>query len=45
MNDSHITLVRALLLPSAMTLAGRWNWYLPGWAARLARLPGPVRAG
>jgi putative drug exporter of the RND superfamily len=29
-----ITLVRGLLLPSTMALAGRWNWYLPGWAAR-----------
>ena len=34
-----ITLVRALLLPAAMTLAGRWNWYLPGWTARLLRVP------
>jgi RND superfamily putative drug exporter len=24
------TLVRAVLLPSAMTLLGDWNWYLPG---------------
>jgi RND superfamily putative drug exporter len=38
-----ITVVRALLLPSAMTLAGSWNWYLPAWAARLARLPAPAR--
>ena len=29
-----ITLVRGLLLPSMMALAGRWNWYLPRWAAR-----------
>jgi RND superfamily putative drug exporter len=29
-----ITLVRGLLLPSTMALAGRWNWYLPRWAAR-----------
>ena len=27
-----ITLVRGLLLPSTMALAGRWNWYLPRWA-------------
>jgi len=33
-----ITLVRGLLLPSTMALAGRWNWYLPGWAARALRL-------
>ncbi len=30
-----ITLVRGLLLPSTMALAGRWNWYLPRWAARM----------
>ncbi|HVZ22622.1 MAG TPA: MMPL family transporter, partial [Vicinamibacterales bacterium] len=33
-----ITLVRGLLLPAAMALAGRWNWYLPAWAARAVRL-------
>ncbi len=27
-----ITLVRGLLLPSTMAIAGRWNWYLPRWA-------------
>lgn len=30
------TIVRAVLLPSAMTLLGEWNWYLPSWR-RLAR--------
>jgi len=29
-----ITLVRGFLLPSTMALVGRWNWYLPRWAAR-----------
>jgi uncharacterized membrane protein YdfJ with MMPL/SSD domain len=29
-----ISLVRGLLLPSTMALAGSWNWYLPRWAAR-----------
>jgi len=24
-----------------MTLLGRWNWYLPGWLAVLARRPSP----
>jgi uncharacterized membrane protein YdfJ with MMPL/SSD domain len=24
------TLVRAVLLPCAMTLLGKWNWYMPG---------------
>ena len=33
-----ITLVRGLLLPSAMALAGRWNWYLPAWTARALRV-------
>jgi RND superfamily putative drug exporter len=25
------TLVRTVLLPSTMSLLGRWNWYLPPW--------------
>ncbi len=25
------TIIRAVLLPSAMKLLGRWNWYLPRW--------------
>ena len=29
------TLVRALLVPAFMRLAGRWNWWAPGWMARL----------
>jgi len=33
-----ITLVRGLLLPSTMALVGRWNWYLPAWAARILRV-------
>jgi len=33
-----ITLVRGLLLPSSMALAGRWNWYLPRWIARALRV-------
>jgi len=33
-----ITLIRGLLLPSTMALAGRWNWYLPAWTARALRL-------
>jgi hypothetical protein len=31
------TIVRAVLLPSAMTLLGDWNWYLPRWLECLAR--------
>jgi len=34
------TLVRLALVPSVMTLAGRWNWWLPGPLARFARGPG-----
>ena len=38
-----ITIVRALLLPSAMALFGRWNWWLPGKVARVARVePSPL---
>jgi RND superfamily putative drug exporter len=32
------TLVRSVLLPSAMRLLGRWNWYLPRWLTWLPRL-------
>jgi RND superfamily putative drug exporter len=28
------TLVRALLVPSLVSLLGRWNWWLPDWLAR-----------
>lgn len=30
------TIIRGLLLPSAMVLLGRWNWWLPEPVARLA---------
>jgi uncharacterized membrane protein YdfJ with MMPL/SSD domain len=33
------TVVRALLVPSLMALFGRWNWWLPERAAKLARVP------
>jgi RND superfamily putative drug exporter len=32
------TVIRSVLLPSAMTLLGRWNWYLPRWLEWLPRL-------
>jgi RND superfamily putative drug exporter len=32
------TIVRSILLPSAMKLLGRWNWYLPSWLSWLPRL-------
>jgi RND superfamily putative drug exporter len=31
------TVIRALLVPALMTLMGRWNWWLPDWAARVLR--------
>jgi len=33
-----VTIVRALLLPSAMALFGRWNWWLPQRVARVFRV-------
>jgi uncharacterized membrane protein YdfJ with MMPL/SSD domain len=49
------TIVRAVLLPSAMKLLGDWNWYLPRWLEWLPRLehepeaprsvPAPAPAG
>ena len=29
------TLVRLVLVPAAMELLGRWNWYLPAWLDRI----------
>jgi RND superfamily putative drug exporter len=38
-----VTIVRALLVPSAMALFGRWNWWLPDRVARVARVrPSPL---
>jgi uncharacterized membrane protein YdfJ with MMPL/SSD domain len=38
-----VTIVRALLVPSAMKLFGRWNWWLPDNVARLVRVePSPL---
>jgi RND superfamily putative drug exporter len=31
--------VRMLLLPALVSLFGKWNWWMPTWAARLLRLP------
>jgi uncharacterized membrane protein YdfJ with MMPL/SSD domain len=28
------TLVRCMLVPALVSLMGRWNWWLPAWAAR-----------
>jgi RND superfamily putative drug exporter len=32
------TIIRSLVLPSAMKLLGDWNWYLPSWLQWLPRL-------
>ncbi|RZQ61578.1 MMPL family transporter [Amycolatopsis suaedae] len=32
------TLIRSVLLPATVAMLGRWNWWLPGWAARILRL-------
>jgi RND superfamily putative drug exporter len=38
-----VTIVRALLVPSAMKLFGRWNWWLPENVARVFRVkPSPL---
>jgi hypothetical protein len=33
------TLVRGVLLPAAMKLLGKWNWYLPKWLEWLPKGP------
>jgi uncharacterized membrane protein YdfJ with MMPL/SSD domain len=38
------TIVRAVLLPSAMKLLGEWNWYLPSWLEWLPSLSAEGRA-
>jgi RND superfamily putative drug exporter len=38
-----VTIVRALLVPSAMKLFGRWNWWMPEGLARIIRVePSPL---
>jgi putative drug exporter of the RND superfamily len=32
------TVIRALLVPSIMHVAGDWNWWLPEWAGKLLRI-------
>jgi RND superfamily putative drug exporter len=32
------TIIRSVVLPSAMKLLGEWNWYLPRWLTWLPRL-------
>jgi RND superfamily putative drug exporter len=38
------TVVRALLVPAAVAVFGRWNWWLPPGLARLLRVA-PAAAG
>jgi RND superfamily putative drug exporter len=33
------TILRALLVPALVALLGRWNWWLPPFAARVLRVP------
>jgi RND superfamily putative drug exporter len=38
-----VTIVRVLLVPSAMKLFGKWNWWLPEGLARIVRVePSPL---
>jgi putative drug exporter of the RND superfamily len=38
-----VTIIRALLVPSAMALFGRWNWWLPEGVAKVVRVkPSPL---
>ena len=38
-----------MLLPAFVAVVGRWNWWMPVWAARLLRVepywPAPERRG
>ena len=37
------TIIRGVLAPAVVALFGRWNWWLPTWAARLLRVePSPA---
>jgi putative drug exporter of the RND superfamily len=32
------TIIRGILAPAVVALLGRWNWWLPTWAARILRV-------
>ncbi|MEU6998169.1 MMPL family transporter [Nonomuraea sp. NPDC046570] len=36
------TLIRGVLVPAVVAMMGRWNWWLPAWAARLRTSPAPL---
>jgi putative drug exporter of the RND superfamily len=38
------TVIRALLVPSIMRVAGRWNWWFPEWVGRALYVRGPRAA-
>ena len=39
------TIIRGILAPAAVAILGRWNWWLPDWAARVLRVePSAARA-
>jgi RND superfamily putative drug exporter len=33
------TVIRALLVPSIMRVAGKWNWWMPHWVRRALLVP------
>ncbi len=37
------TIIRGILAPAAVAILGRWNWWLPDWAARILHVePSPA---
>jgi RND superfamily putative drug exporter len=39
------TIIRGVLAPAVVALLGRWNWWLPDWAARILRVePSPLHS-
>ncbi|WP_217913863.1 MMPL family transporter [Miltoncostaea marina] len=38
------TVVRSMLLPAFVAVLGRWNWWMPPWAARILRVPASMPA-
>ncbi|MBB5808104.1 RND superfamily putative drug exporter [Saccharothrix ecbatanensis] len=39
------TVIRSVLVPATVAMMGRWNWWLPNWAARVLRVePSPLRS-
>jgi RND superfamily putative drug exporter len=38
------TIIRGVLAPAFVAILGRWNWWLPDWAARVLRVEPPAEA-